>query len=186
MFLKNNVATILTTLSCAFAVAKTSSSEKKLNPNSIYNLSSTWTNHNSEKKVLSDFQGQQLLIAMVYTSCQHTCPLITNKLKKIVDSNKKTKKLKVLMVTFDPDRDTPEALNKYFKKMKLNDNWILLTGRESDIRELAAVLGVNYKKDSAGEFSHSNIITLLSPDGVIKAQLQSLGEDISSIVKSVN
>ncbi len=158
----------------------------KLKTDSIYNLDATWTSHNNEKKKLRDFLGQQALIAMVYTSCKATCPMITNKMQEIEKSNRKTEKLKIIMVTFDPARDTPEKLKTYSKKMKLRNNWFLLSGNESDIRDLAAVLGVNYKKDAKGEFSHSNIITLLGPDGIIKTQLRSLSEDSKPLIEQVN
>ncbi len=172
--------------SFSFFVCAKASETIDLKTDSVYQLKSKWMSHQNEKKQLLDFMGHEVLVAMMYTRCQHTCPLITSKMKSIEQANAKTKKLQVIMVSFDSDRDTPSHLSAYFKKMHMQKNWTLLTGTESDVRELAAILGVNYKKDSNGEFSHSNVITLLGSDGVIKGQLRSLNEDINKIVDLVH
>ena len=43
------------------------------------------------------------------------------------------------------------------------------------MRELAAVLGVQYRRISEIDFAHSNIITVLGPSGEIRHQQQGLG-----------
>jgi cytochrome oxidase Cu insertion factor (SCO1/SenC/PrrC family) len=53
------------------------------------------------------------------------------------------------------------------------ERWTLLRGGADDVRELAALLGVNYAEDARGQFAHSNLITLLNADGEIAFQLRS-------------
>jgi len=38
------------------------------------------------------------------------------------------------------------------------------------VRELAALLGVKYKQETDGAFSHSNLVTILNPAGEIVHQ----------------
>ena len=56
----------------------------------------------------------------------------------------------------------------------------LLTGKPDAIREVAAALGVNYKKLDDGEYSHSSLFTLLSPKGEIILQHAGLSVNIDA------
>ena len=87
-------------------------------------------------------------------------------------------------MTFDTERDTPEVLNAYRNARNLSgDQWTLLHGRPEDVRELALVLGVKYRKDASGQFSHSNFITLLDADGEITYQQTSLDNSADELSK---
>ncbi len=64
----------------------------------------------------------------------------------------------------------------YAARMGLpKDRWQLLHGGEGDVRELAAVLGVQYRKEESGAFAHSNIIFLINPDGEVVYKQAGLG-----------
>src|ERR1051325_9295583 len=75
-----------------------------------------------------------------------------------------------LLVSFDTERDTPAALKNYRAQHGLAANWTLLHGEADDVLDLAALLGVKFKKDAQGQFMHSNIITVLNADGEIAYQ----------------
>jgi protein SCO1/2 len=48
------------------------------------------------------------------------------------------------LISFDSTRDTPATLQAYRAKRELStQNWTLLRGEPDDVRELAALLGVN-------------------------------------------
>lgn len=51
--------------------------------------------------------------------------------------------------------------------------------------ELAALTGFKYKKDDRGNYSHSNIITLLNEKGEIVHQLIGLNQDIAKTVNQL-
>lgn len=151
----------------------------KYNENSIFNLKSEWVTHLNETVGLEHLKNKLSIVAMVYTSCEHTCPMIIAKLSRIKKSLAKSDQDKITMVliSFDPKRDTAANLAKYKTKRGLDESWILMTGKEYGIRNLAAILGVSFKEESEGNFSHSNIITLIDGEGVIKYQLNDLSED---------
>jgi len=50
--------------------------------------------------------------------------------------------------------------------------WKLLTGDENHIREVAAVLGIQYRKNPEGGFNHSSLISILDSQGKIKSQYE--------------
>jgi protein SCO1/2 len=64
-------------------------------------------------------------------------------------------------------------------------NWVLLRGAPGDIRELAALLGVSYKQDAIGQFSHTNLITILNPEGEIIHQRAGLEGGLAEATRAV-
>lgn len=88
----------------------------------------------------------------------------------------------MVLVSFDSEKDSPDVLNAYKKKMKLNDNWTLLSGKEADIRMLSVVLGINYKKISNGEFNHSAVYSLVSKEGFIVSRIEGIGSNADVLI----
>lgn len=155
---------------------------------SVYNLNSIWKNQLNEEKKLSSFVGKTQILAMVYTKCTYACPRIVADLKKIEEELEKSgnKNYGLLLISMDPTNDTPEKLMEFSVKNKFNLNkWQLLTGADKDVLELAAVLNVKYKKETSGEISHSNILTVLDPTGEILFQQEGLGVNPDQVIKVV-
>jgi len=92
-----------------------------------------------------------------------------------------------LLISIDPDRDTPGALLDYAKTSKLDLNrWRLLTGNKNGISELAAALGFRYKQEPDGSFSHSNIINVLNESGEVAYQHFGLNQDVNDVSEAIN
>ena len=151
---------------------------------SIYHLKGTWTNHKNKSHELSDFAGKNLVVAMVYTSCQHTCPIITRDVIKIRSKipENKIDQFRFVLMSFDSDGDTPEVLAKYKQEKKLGDDWSLIKSDPITVLKLAAVLGVKIKQNPGGGFSHSNIISLIDKRGVVIEQILELNQPIETLV----
>jgi len=69
---------------------------------------------NGQPFQLSDLRGKWILLAYGYTHCPDVCPLTLSHLrdvKKTVDSN--GDEVQVVFVTIDPERDTPDIMQKY-------------------------------------------------------------------------
>lgn len=140
---------------------------------SIYQTESTWTTDDAKPLKLGALRGKPQVVAMFFTSCQFTCPIIVNNLKRIEAALPENLRTNVgfTLVSFDSERDTPAALKKFRAQRELSEkNWTLLRGGPDDVRELAALLGVNYRRDAAGQFAHSNLITVLNAEGEIVYQ----------------
>ncbi len=134
---------------------------------SFYELTSPWKDHRGTDFKWSDLKGQVVLVSMVYTSCEHTCPMILSELAGLVKGLPESaqKKVQVLVVSFDPARDTIERLAKVAVERKLDAQWRFLRGTNDDVQELAAVLNFRFKKLENGDFSHSNTISILDQNG---------------------
>jgi cytochrome oxidase Cu insertion factor (SCO1/SenC/PrrC family) len=62
----------------------------------------------------------------------------------------------------------------------------LFNGDEKAVRELAAVLGVRYRRDASGGFDHSAIISILDADGRIVAQQLDVQANAEDMVKKIS
>jgi protein SCO1/2 len=86
----------------------------------------------------------------------------------------------------DSERDTPAVLKSYREKRQLTPElWTLLRGEPDDVRELAALLGISYERDTRGQFAHSNVITVLNAEGEIVHQQVGLGTDIAETLAAI-
>jgi protein SCO1 len=153
--------------------------------NSIYNLESDWLNQNGDKIKLGSFRGKPVILTLFYASCTYACPILINDMKKIESSLPKHKLngYKYVLVSIDPDRDTPENLLKILKINNLDSNrWTLLTGNKDDVMNLAALIGFKFKDDDKGGFSHSNLITMLNENGEIVYQHVGLNQSVDDVL----
>ena len=50
---------------------------------SIFLLDSKWQNQNGKELQLKDLKGKNLVVVMIFTSCQTACPILVENIKKI-------------------------------------------------------------------------------------------------------
>ena len=149
---------------------------------SIYNLDSNWTNDLARPVQLASFRGKPVAVAMFFAHCDYACPVLVHDLRRIEQALPETSRdlVQFVLVTFDVERDTPEVLARYGQASSLGENWTLLRGSQENVQELAALLGVKYKQNGRGLFDHSNLISLLDPEGEVVAQQIGLNRDPES------
>jgi protein SCO1/2 len=155
---------------------------------SIYNLEALWTDQANEEHALEDFRGTVTVAAMIFTHCEYACPRIIADLKAIEAtlSEDNLPHVRWLLLSMDSDRDLPPVLKAYAKRNELDtDRWTLLHGDTSAVREMGATLGIRYKKDPKGNFSHSNLITVLDQEGRVQHQLEGLGAGNQETVATI-
>ncbi|MGO1584858.1 SCO family protein [Mesonia sp.] len=168
--------------------AETNKEEEELPGLSIYNLPTKWTTQDGKEIELKDLKGDVLVMVMIYTSCQASCPRLVADMRNIHKkvSDKANKETKYVFVSIDPEVDTPERLKAFAKENQMESNeYLFLRGTKEDTREFAAVLAVSYKSISPMDFSHSNIISVFDKQGVMKYQKEGLGEDDSETIKTI-
>ena len=146
---------------------------------SLYHLDSEFLDHRNEQVQLSDFKGQPVIVVLFYGNCTQVCPILiqdTWRLFKTLDETTKAK-TKVLAVSFDTENDTPEVLKEYAKYEQLDlPEWHFITGKHTDIKMLATMLGVKYQKTGDGHFAHSNLVTVLDTEGKIAKRVEGLNQ----------
>lgn len=165
------LASLLGLAACARAAAP----ERDTSPAawSLYDLGSTWRDQDGAPRTLAALRGRPRVIAMVYTHCAATCPITVAEMKRIAALTPAS--VGLVLVSLDPARDTPGRLADYAASLGLPpERWTLLNGSDDAVRELAASIGVRYRRASADELSHSNVLTLVDDAGVIVRQQQGL------------
>ena len=168
--------------------AITVTSSNAISDLSIYNLPSVWTTQGNEDIELKELRGKVLVMVMIYTTCKVACPRLVADMRDIESKIPKSKKdkIKLILVSIDPETDTPERLKEFSIENQMeSDQWVFLRGSEEDTREFAAVLAVNYKKISPMDFSHSNIISVFNQEGELAHQQEGLGLNHQSTVDKI-
>ena len=124
---------------------------------------------------------------MVFTHCESACPRIVADMQRIESSLSETELQKVtfLLVSMDPERDTPARLTEFAAEHKLNSNWTLVCSSLDATMEIANVLGVKVKKLEGGGFDHSNIIHVFDQEGVIVNQQNGFAVDQDETLKAI-
>ncbi|HEX5580245.1 MAG TPA: SCO family protein [Gemmatimonadaceae bacterium] len=153
--------------------------ETPLYAGSVYDLASTWTDQAGTRRPLAAMGGRVRVVAMIYASCTHTCPLILSDLKRLEGTlGARAADVDFTLVTLDPARDTPEKLAEFARSSRLEaPRWTLLTSSEDDVLELAAALGVRYRAGASGEIAHSNVYLVLDQAGTIVHRQAGVGGD---------
>lgn len=139
---------------------------------SLYQAEVGFTTDDGKPFNLVELRGRPVAMTMFFSTCTYACPAITADLAHLrgrLPAGLRDRALMV-MVSFDTERDTTEVLKKFREARALDKNWILLRGNDDAVRELAALLGVKFKREADGQFAHSNLITILSPEGEIVHQ----------------
>jgi len=155
---------------------------------SLYQLDSVWTSDVGARVRLEAFAGRPQLIALFFTQCEFACPILVHDMKRLQSAMPESMRgaVDLLLVSLDSERDTPPVLAEFRKQHHLMpDHWTLLTGQPDDVRELAALLGVNYRKDGRGQFAHSNLLTVLNARGEIVHQQVGLNQDPAAAVDAL-
>lgn len=142
---------------------------------SIYDLGLQLRDANARTIGLDIHRGRRVIIAMFYASCDIACPLLLSEISQTLDELPAPSDARVLMVSFDPERDTPAKLAELARQRHLDDRWTLAAASDADARALAAVLGVKYRKIEGGGYAHGSTIVVLDGDGQPIARTDSLG-----------
>lgn len=155
---------------------------------SIYNVSSQWKNRHGEIVALDSLRGKVQLVAMVYTHCEHACPRILADMERIREnlSEETSSQTNFTIISIDPERDTPQRLTDFANENDLaKDKWTLLNGNQGDVLEIAALLGVKYKRISDTDFTHSNMITVLNKEGEVVHQRKKLEDQHPRVIAAI-
>jgi protein SCO1/2 len=153
---------------------------------SLYQLDARLTDQQGRAAKLDAFKGHPVAIAMFYGSCTTVCPLIISDLQRLQKGIGKDDDLRILLVSLDPERDTPASLAKLAAEHGVDANWRLTVTSAESVQEIAAVLGVRYKKMPDGSISHSALITLLDRDGVPDTRVEGVMQPLDGIIARVH
>jgi protein SCO1/2 len=92
---------------------------------------------------LSEFRDKVVLLFFGYTSCQDVCPATLGHLKALLKGmGPDGERVQVLLVTVDPENDTPENLKKYLADF--DPGFIGISGTREEIDRIAKLFLVKH------------------------------------------
>jgi len=135
---------------------------------------------------LDDFHGRPILVNLVYTSCYHTCPTLTNHLAstvRIALDALGADSFSVLTIGFDATHDTPERMQQFAKDRGIDiSNWKFLSADHRTIDALSQDLGFRYFASPKG-LDHTIQTTILDGDGRVFRQVYGSSFDAPQLVE---
>ena len=141
-----------------------------------------FTNELGEAVSLNDFHGQALAITFFYTRCPlpEFCPRLSKNFEMtqqtIESMTNALANWHLISVTFDPDVDTPDRLQRYGQSYLYDPkHWSFLTGPADKIAELARAAGVEYAPD-AGTINHNFRTLIIDADGHLQTVFPTGGD----------
>lgn len=120
-------------------------------------------------------KGNWTILFFGYTNCPDVCPTTIYKLAEVkndVNQNLPSKNFNTVLVTLDPDRDTPERLDEYIGYF--DESMLGVTGTYKNIQSFSSNLSVFYErinKDGGYDFNHTASIFVFNQDGSLFATM---------------
>lgn len=154
---------------------------------SVFDLEFDLVDQAGQRAKLADLAGHVTVAAMVYTSCDSVCIMVTEQMKAVerqlagVDHG-----VRYALFSLDPGRDSPDAMRDFAAAHRLDTaRWRLMAAAEDDVRTLAAVLGVRYQPEESGEIAHSALVFVIDAQGVVRHRQVGVGKDPTELVAAV-
>ena len=139
------------------------------------------TNQDGKRISTSDFRGKVVAITFIYAQCplpDYCIKMSTNfsdAAKRIMAEPDVKDKFRLLSISFDPERDTPEKLRSYglgYLGQGANPDfsvWQLAVGSDKEVRSIADFFGLRYEVDpnNKTQINHSLRTAVIAPDGKV-------------------
>src|SRR5256885_4867997 len=129
---------------------------------------------------LHDLAGKVWVADFIFTNCGGTCPLMTEKMRKLQDALPPA--VHFVSFTVDPARDTTKILAAYAKEHAANqERWSFLTGDKQDLFDIC-IKGFKLPLDTEGgtpaePIAHSTRFVLVDKKGDIRGYYSGTEEE---------
>ncbi len=117
--------------------------------------------------LMQDYKGKVVLVDFIFTHCAAVCSINTRKIqqlyKELQHSSMKGRAM-LLTLSFDPDRDTPNALKSYAVAMKADVSaWRFATVRNKRrLKDLLDAFGIVVIPAPNGQYEHNSAVHLVN------------------------
>ena len=152
------------------------------------------TDHNGQRRSLSDFKGKVVVLFFGYTQCPDVCPTSMVELaevKRLLGAD--GDKLQGVFVTVDPARDTAELLKAYMANF--DPTFVAFIPTAEELPDLAKSFRIYYKKvngqtPTSYSMEHQATSYVYDTQGNLRLAVPygrtalSLAEDIKTLLKT--
>jgi protein SCO1/2 len=137
-------------------------------------------------RTLASLRGEPFLVSLVFTRCPSACPRVVSALKRLEGE---APGARFVLITLDPEHDTPAVLADFARERGLGERWTLLRPDTNDLARIARMVGVGYGPDSVEVVAHSAVIAAVDSvghlrerrlaDGLTSSDLRALWEVVA-------
>jgi cytochrome oxidase Cu insertion factor (SCO1/SenC/PrrC family) len=127
------------------------------------------TDQNGKPITNADLRGHVWAVDFIFTHCAGPCPIMTAKMAEL-QKHLPNSSVKIVSVSVDPERDTPDVLKSYAQKYNADGSrWYFLTGKKSDVFDFAAGMKLTAKPaDADSDILHDERILLIDQQGDVR------------------
>lgn len=121
----------------------------------------------------ADLRGKVWLVGFIFTTCNGSCPATTHRMARVqqalADQGLLGERVRLVSITLDPVRDTPEALRRYLRLYDVDpSSWSFLTGDRDRVDKVIAAWGMWAKPAANGQLDHPSRVFLVDARGRIR------------------
>lgn len=144
-----------------------------------------------QTRTLDDYQGKVAVVFFGFTHCPDVCPTAMAQLAQTMDLlGDEADNVQVLMITVDPERDTPEVLSAYVKAF--HPSFVGLTGTAEQLSTTAKSFKAYYAKSAGAtpeqySMDHASSFYILDQDGEARVLVSgnATAEDIAHDIRQL-
>jgi len=135
-----------------------------------YGHSLELADHTGKPRRLEDWRGKAVVLVFGFTQCPDVCPTtLADVALALKELGPDAERVQVLMVSVDPERDTPQVLGKYVTAF--DPRFVALRGDLEATRKVAQDFKVYFEKRKQGEsytVDHSAQSYVIDPQGRLR------------------
>jgi cytochrome oxidase Cu insertion factor (SCO1/SenC/PrrC family) len=142
------------------------------------------TERSGQPVKLADLTGKTLITAFIFTHCEGPCPMMTSRmaeLQKQLASHPRWSDIRLVSISVDPVRDTPERLTEYATWAHADpQQWLFLTGERAYVWDLVRngfKLPIGETDNPQMPIFHSQKFLLIDGQGRIRGLYDGLEEE---------
>lgn len=126
------------------------------------------------------------LVFFGFTSCPDVCPITMGRLAQVYRDLGEPDGARVVMVTVDPETDTPEVVARY--AAGFHPSFVGLSGSNSQIAVAARRFYVGYADLGGGQFTHTEVVAVIDRAGFLRYvygtdRVWMLGSDLPELIR---
>ncbi|MBI3824846.1 MAG: SCO family protein [Candidatus Rokubacteria bacterium] len=153
------------------------------------------TSQSGQRQRLSALRGKLVLLYFGYTHCPGICPTTLTEIAQALGElgPQKARRVQVVMVSVDPERDAPPRLTAFLTHF--HPSFLGMTGTPQEIAAVAARYGVYVRKTDATDGSgyaidHTSIVIAVDAEGFTRlvfpygTQARAMAEDLAQLLSA--
>ena len=144
------------------------------------------TDHTGRAVTLDDYRGKVVLLFFGFTHCPDVCPLTLSRLARVTDGlGRDAEDVRILLVTVDPERDTPAVLGEYVRRF--TPRAVGLTGDSASLERAYRGYGV-YSMEGHHGMTHSSVVYGIDREGNLQVVIpyeatdEAVRDDVRSLL----